>query len=138
MKKYFLIIALFTLVTINSAFAQSYKLTHFQLTANSVPRSYDGPTITVGDTFLSTITETKNGDSSEFKIEKERIIKNKKGYYIKTAIANGANNYYIELSDIKAEKKAGIYDITIEAAYNNGTVKTLFFKGKKLEQAASQ
>ena len=136
MKKYFLIIALFTLVTINSAFAQSYKLTHFQLTVNSVPRSYDGPTITVGDTFLSTITETKNGDSSEFKIEKERIIKNKKGYYIKTAIANGANNYYIELSDIKAEKKAGIYDITIEAAYNNGTVKTLFFKGKKLEQAA--
>ncbi len=113
--------------------AQSYKLTHFMLTATSLPRSYDGPTITISDSFLSNITEIKKGDSSEFTVVKERIIKNKKGRYIKTLIPNGANNYYIEPSEIKAERNAGIYEITVEAGYNNGTTKTLFFKGRKLD-----
>jgi len=103
------------------------------LTATSVPRSYDGPIITIGDTFVSNITEVKMGDSSEYTVVKERIIKNKKGRYIKTLIPNGANNYYIEPSEIKAERNAGIYEITVEAGFNNGTRKTLFFKGRKLE-----
>lgn len=134
MKKYFFALFLTIAIFSNSLNAQTYKLTHFQLTANSVPRTYDGPLIILSDTFLTNISEVKNGDTTEVTVTKELILKNKKGRYVKTQIANGANNYYFELSDIKAEKKAGIYDITVEAAYNNGTVKTLFFKGKRIDQ----
>jgi hypothetical protein len=64
------------------------------------------------------------------RIDKERIVKNKKGYYIKT-IPNKttAHNYTIELSSNKEEKRQGVYYITL-LAVNSGHRITLFFKGK--------
>ena len=80
------------------------------------------------------INEVKNGDSTEIKVEKERILRNKKGYLVQTAIKGGACNYYFEPSSNKAEKKAGIYDITLEIVMNNGSRKDLFFRGIKTEE----
>ena len=117
-----------------SVYSQTYKLTHFMLTVNSRPQAYEGPLLVVGDTFLSNINEVKNGDSTEIKVQKERILRNKKGYLVQTAINGGACNYYFEPSENKQEKKAGIYDITMEIVMNNGSRKDLFFRGIKTEE----
>lgn len=118
-----------------TVYSQTYKLTHFMLTVNSKPQAYDGPLLVIGDTFLSNINEVKNGDSVEMKmVQKERILRNRKGYLVQTAIKGGACNYYFEPSSNKAEKKAGIYDITLEIVMNNGSRKDLFFRGIKTEE----
>lgn len=134
MRKLLAIIAILIFGQLNNLQAQTYKLTHFMLTVNSKPQAYDGPSLVIGDTFLSNINEVKNGDSTEIKVEKERILRNKKGYLVQTAIKGGACNYYFEPSSNKAEKKAGIYDITLEIVMNNGSRKDLFFRGIKTEE----
>ena len=120
-----------------SVYSQTYKLTHFMLTVNSKPQAYDGPFLVVGDTFLSNINEVKNGDSTEIKVQKERILRNKKGYLVQTAINGGACNYYFEPSENIQEKKAGVYDITMEIVMNNGSRKNHFFRGIKTEDKKS-
>ncbi len=133
MKIKIAILALSIFSLSHSLQAQTYKLTHFMLTVNSRPQAYDGPKLVIGDTFLSNISEEKNGDSTEIKVEKKRILRNKKGYLVQTAISGGACNYYFEPSENKEERKAGIYDITVEVVMNNGTRKDLFFRGIKTE-----
>ncbi len=131
MKKLIAITAFTFMGLFHTLHAQQYKLTHFMLTVNSKPQAYNGPLLVIGDTFLSNINEVKNGDSVEIKVQKERILRNKKGYLVQTAISGGACNYYFEPSENKAERKAGIYDITMEVVMNNGSRKDLFFRGIK-------
>lgn len=115
------------------AFAQTkYQLTHSYLKLGSRPQAYNG-TIEISDSFLiftSFPNPAVDPNDTVPNISKERIVKNKKGYYIKTIKGNMAHNYYIELSSDKNEKKQGVYDIILVAVNNRNQEITLFFKGK--------
>ncbi len=71
MRKIIAFVTIMVFGQLNNLQAQTYKLTHFMLTVNSKPQAYDGPSLVIGDTFLSNINEVKNGDSTEIKVEKE-------------------------------------------------------------------
>lgn len=106
--------------------AQVYRLTHFYLTQNSLPKPYDGKLEIQESQLLFTAYVEKDGhlDST---VTIEKIIKNK-GYYVKTMVNGGANNYEISLSSDKKEKAAGIYYISQLYAANSGARRTIFYK----------
>lgn len=110
-----------------------YELTHSFMNIGSRPQPYKG-SIEITDSFLIfTAYPNTAADPNDTvtTINKERIVKNKKGYYIKT-IPNRttAHNYTIELSSDKEEKRQGVYYITLLVATNSGQRLTIFFKGK--------
>ncbi len=116
------------------AFSQTkYELTHSFMNIGSRPQPYKG-TLEITDSFLIfTALPNTAADPNDTvtKISKERIIKNKKGYYIKTLPnPRTAHNYTIELSSDKEEKRQGVYYITLLVATNSGQRLTIFFKGK--------
>jgi hypothetical protein len=124
--------------------AQTYQLTHYFHNIGNSPKPYNGE-LTISDSFV-TFTASSVIYPTEFfafpnatgatlndtaaTITKERIAINKKGYYVKTIQGNVAKNYTIELSGDKAEKKAGIYYITLLAVPNSGPRFTIYFKAK--------
>jgi hypothetical protein len=110
-----------------------YELTHSFMSVGSRPQPYKG-SIEINDSFLI-FTALPNPEyepnDTVTKVTKERIVKNKKGYYIKTLPnPTTAHNYTFELSENKEEKRQGIYYITMLVATNSGQRITIFFKGK--------
>ncbi len=129
-----IIALLITIICFSNTFAQTkYELTHSFMSVGSRPQSYKG-TIEINDSFLIfTALPNPEYDPTDTvtKVSKERIVKNKKGYYIKTLPnSRTAHNYTFELSENKEEKRQGIYYVTLLVATNSGERITIFFKGK--------
>jgi hypothetical protein len=127
-------VAFITLFVSTTGYAQTkYELTHSFMSIGSRPQSYKG-TIEINDSFLIfTALPNPEYDPTDTvtKVSKERIVKNKKGYYIKTLPnSRTAHNYTFELSENKEEKRQGIYYVTLLVATNSGERITIFFKGK--------
>lgn len=128
-----------TFFCLSSTFAQTkFELTHYFLNVGSTPQTYKG-SIEITDDYL-TFTSLPNTDQNPTdtitKVSKEKILKNKKGYFIKTLAPNSnqvAHNYTFELSDDKEEKRQGIYYVTLMVASNSGDRTTIFFKGKLIK-----
>ncbi len=125
-----------TFFCLSSTFAQTkYELTHSFLQIGSTPQAYKG-SIEITDeylTFTSLPNTIQNPSDTTTKVSKEKILKNKKGYFVKTLAPHSnqvAHNYTFELSNEKEEKKQGIYYITLLVASNSGDRATIFFKGK--------
>lgn len=120
--------------------AQTYQLTHYFMNIGSTPKPYKGE-LTISDSFVTFIAfpnATGNTPTdTAATITKERITINKKGYYVKTIQGNVAKNYTIELSGDKAEKKEGIYYITLLAVPNSGPRITIYFKAKLASAATT-
>ena len=125
-----------TFFCLSSNFAQTkYELTHYFLQVGSTPQTYKG-SIEITDeylTFTSLPNKDQNPTDTITKVSKEKILKNKKGFFIKTLAPHSnqvAHNYTIELSEDKEEKRLGVYYITLMVASNSGDRTTIFFKGK--------
>jgi hypothetical protein len=122
---------LFALCLGTIAQAQTYQLTHYFMNIGNTPKPYKGEII-VSDSFVTFTAIGTNPQDTVASVTKERIAVNKKGYYIKTIQGSVAKNYTFELSPDKAEKKEGIYYVTLLVVPNSGPRITLYFKGKKV------
>lgn len=122
---------LFALCLGTIAQAQTYQLTHYFMNIGNTPKPYKGEII-VSDSFVTFTAIGTTAQDTVASVTKERIAVNKKGYYIKTIQGSVAKNYTFELSPDKAEKKEGIYYVTLLVVPSSGPRITLYFIGKKV------